>query len=116
MNNNEDIIEILDDINVTRKKIMSAVTDTDNLIKFDESPERIKYMCELANSKFLLVYNLTAGVLKITLSPLNNLARFREIISKFPFCVTLISLAFKVISPFCISSEIVSSLGIIIFL
>jgi len=26
-----------------------------NLIKFDESPERIKYMCELAESKFLFV-------------------------------------------------------------
>lgn len=26
-----------------------------NLIKFDESPERIKYMCELAKSKFLFV-------------------------------------------------------------
>ena len=26
-----------------------------NLIKFDESPERIKYMCELANSKYLFI-------------------------------------------------------------
>lgn len=26
-----------------------------NLIKFDESPERIKYMCELAESKFLFI-------------------------------------------------------------
>ncbi len=26
-----------------------------NLIKFDESPERIKYMCELSNSKYLFV-------------------------------------------------------------
>lgn len=29
-------IFILDDINITKKKIMSAVTDNDNLIKFDE--------------------------------------------------------------------------------
>jgi len=34
---------------------LSKMGATANLIKFDESPERIKYMCELAESKFLFV-------------------------------------------------------------
>lgn len=32
---------------------LSKMGATANLIKFDEGPERIKYMCELTNSKFL---------------------------------------------------------------
>ncbi|MBQ7136824.1 MAG: acyl--CoA ligase [Bacilli bacterium] len=34
---------------------LSKMGATANLIKFDESPERIKTMCELANSKYLFV-------------------------------------------------------------
>jgi len=34
---------------------LSKMGASANLIKFDESPERIKYMCELANSKYLFV-------------------------------------------------------------
>ena len=52
--NDKGTIFILDDINVTRKKIMSAVTDTDNLIKFDEENKPgisnlISIYCSLTN-------------------------------------------------------------------
>ena len=52
--NDKGTIFILDDINITRKKIMSAVTDNDNLIKFDEENKPgisnlISIYCSLTN-------------------------------------------------------------------
>lgn len=35
-NNNKGCIMLLDDINITRKKIMSAVTDSESIVKYDE--------------------------------------------------------------------------------
>ncbi len=52
--NDKGTIFILDDINITRKKIMSAVTDNDNKIKFDEENKPgisnlISIYCSLTN-------------------------------------------------------------------